>query len=233
MSCHVYPISHNPSSSNLDLPLLGRQSSLHLPPLRRRRLNIILLQPEIRRPSQRRKDIPDVIARPYPALKNRVPLPQNPIHDLDARQIDVLDSRQEAATCRLAEQVRRGRLAGVRAVEVRGRPHEDDARKVSQVREGGAHEDLEDAVVLLRSRAVDARAVGEQRRRVLEGFAEEIAGEIHVASGNVAGDDRRRLGSDSVHWRWSIVGTVRLGAGGVVKSRLLSERDGDIAEVGV
>lgn len=116
---------------------------------------------------------------------------------------------------------------GVGAIEIGGGAEHDDAAEVGEVVNGAAQQGLEGGVVFLRGGAVGAAAVGEEFRRVFEGFAEQGAAEVDVRGGEVAGDDGGGLGAGGVGGGGGVVGAVGDGGGGVVEGGGAGEGDGE------
>ena len=184
----------------LNSPTNGPNFVLPLPP-QSPLLNRIIIEltprPKIRRPAQTPKDISNVIPRLDPTLKQAIPPSQNPLHDLDARQIDISNRRFEAALFGI-EQVHYRRLSRIGAVEVRRRPHDDHPAEVRQVLDIPPQERLERRVVLLRRGAILPAPVCEELCCVLECFAQQRAAIIYIRRGYIAGYDARSLGADRV-----------------------------------
>jgi hypothetical protein len=173
---------------------------------------------EVRVPSERSEDVPHVV-RCLDALREPlVPLAADAVHDLRANDAEILDGRVEAV--QPEEEVVCGALARERPVEVGRGAHHDHAGEVDEPGQGTAEERLERAVVLLLRRAVHARAVGEQLRRVFECLAEERPGPEVVGRRRVACNDRRRSRTGGER---RDIGVVRpIGSRGVVVEELYS-----------
>lgn len=128
------------------------------------------------------------------------------------------------------EKVESRRFTGIRAIEIRRGPHNDNTTKVREIVDGAAKECFERGVVFLRRGAVDAGAVGEKSGGVFEGLGEEGAGEIGVGRGDVAFDDGWGIGAGGECGRGGVVGAIGNGGAGVVQGGGLSEGDGGLFE---
>lgn len=212
-------------------PLLHRLLVFSIPATPEQRVAGCRAGTKIRRPAQRPEDVADVVRRLDALLEDFVPVAQDAMDNGRAGQVDVLDGGHEAALVGV-EQVVEIREAWVGAVEVRGRAHEDDAREVDGAADGGSDHGLERCVVFLRRHAVHGRAVREERRRVLEGFTQELSGEVHIAGRGIAGDDSRGSDGGSVTRLAGIrvMCTVGLGRRGIVQLGSLCKANGQIAQ---
>lgn len=99
--------------------------------------NQVSCLPEIRNPSNRPKNIPDIISRLDPLCKRPLPLPHDPANDLPPGKIQIPHGGVERVRF-LEEEVVIGRYLRWRAIEIRGGPHDDDAGEVDQLGFGGS-----------------------------------------------------------------------------------------------
>ena len=171
--------------------------------------------PKIRLPTQAPKDIPNIIRRINPSLERTLPALQNPLHDLNAREIDIPQRRLKAALVRI-KQIDRARLAREGAIEIGCRAHDDNPAEIGAVVQVRAQHGFEGGVVFLRGGAVGSAAVCEEGGRVVEGFAEEGAAEISVRGRDIAGYHGWALAAGGVEGGGGVVGAVGDGGGGVV-----------------
>ena len=219
-------------------PLLHRRPGIHpsatrnfLVSLRRRSICKDASRPKIRRASQRAKNVPHVILRLHPLFELGPPLPQDALHNRGPRYIYVLNRRLERALIGIEQVIQHG-FARVGPVEIRGCAHDDYAGEIDERGFCCTDHGLECGVVFLRCHAVHAAAVGEELGCVLEGFAEEGAGEIHVRGCDVTGDDTGGFGGGGIDGGpvVGIMGPVCLCRRGVVEACTFGKADGEIAE---
>lgn len=157
------------------------------------------IRAKIRHAAKTAENVANVIGWFDPLLIGRSPVLDNALHDRNPGENQVLETGQESAPVRVEEELVR-REPRRRTIEVRRRPHDDDAGEIDDAGLGAAEERFEDGAIFLCGGAVMSGAVGDEADVFFKGAREGGAGVEDVARRAVTGNQ----------FRWLIGGCVRV-----------------------